>query len=250
MKAVASIAIALSLAGSLLAGAAYWRVRSAKPGTAGDSAAVESLQARVAQLEADLARSRAQIAQLEGNRPSGDSSDHAHPASGPPSNELEMLRKRIESLERQMAGGRPGQVDMRNARPNPQLVEAQKKRLTDASLPEKARATSLMQLRMQGAHKTDDIVDAALALLGQAVEPNTRALIVRNLQGANNPRMVPALLGVLKADADEDVRDETAKTLGDYLDKPEVKTALEAAATGDASEKVRRRAQATLAAKK
>ena len=251
MRAVSWIALGLSLAGSLVAAGAYWRVRSAKPPAAGEPAAVESLQARLTQLELDLARSREQIAQLERERAAGDASGRSHATSGPPTGEYAELKKRIEILERQVASIRPMPVDMgRNARPNPALIDAQKKRLNDASLPEFARASALNMLRMQGATKADDVVDSALALLAQAQEPRTRALIVRNLIGAENPRMVPALLGVLKSDADEDARDEAAKTLGDYVGQAEVKTSLEQSANQDASEKVRRRAQASLAAKK
>lgn len=247
MKAVAWIALGLSLAGSLLAGAAYWRVRSSATPPAGGAGDVASLKARVGRLEADLAQSREKLARLERDSKPVVEPEHPH-SGGSPTSETAELRRRIEALERSVAASRtamgprgPGST------PNPALVEAMKKRLTDTSQPERSRASAIGMLRMQAAHKTDDVVDPALSLLAGSTDRVIRALIIRNLQGSGNAKLVAPLLSILKTDSDEDVRDDAARTLGDFVSQAEVKTALEQAAGGDASEKVRRRAQGILA---
>jgi HEAT repeat protein len=142
--------------------------------------------------------------------------------------------------------GRPTIEGRPSPTPNPQMVEIHKKRLQDTNLTIRQRATALGVLRTQHANKADDIVDLGLGLLGQAQEPGVRALILRNLQGAENPRVLPTVLGLLKLDADEDVRDEAARLVGEYVSRPEAKAALEAAVAGDVSDKVKRRAQTAL----
>ena len=146
-----------------------------------------------------------------------------------------------------VAQGQNEFVDVREMRLD-KVVEMQKKRLMDPNQPERSRAAALGMLRSQGANKADDIVEAGLALLAGATEPNIRALILRNLRGAENTRVIPSLLGLLKSDPDEDVRDEAARTSGEYVAQAEVRTALEQAASQDASEKVKRTASAVLAA--
>lgn len=248
MKAAVWIAVGLSLAGSLVAAGAYWRVRSTSPQAAGNPAAIESLKARVAHLEAELARSNQAVARLEREEKTAGETGHAHAPSSHATGDTANLVKRIEVLERQMAASRPipGQLG-RGAQPNAAVLEGQKKRLLDPNLTELDRARALGMMRLQGGHKADEVVDAALGLLAQSKEARTRALIIRNLHGSGNPKLVAPLLGVLASDADEDVRDEAAETLDDFVAQPEVKAALEQAASSDASEKVRRRAQASLA---
>ena len=250
MKAIPWLALVMALGGSLVAAGAYMRVRSAThapPGTG--SAEIESLRARVTVLEGELRLARDQASRLEREPKAGVESNPEHAHSGPPQGDLGDLKRRVEQLERQMAAGRGGPVvPSRNGPPNPALVEREKKQLMDTSLPERIRATSLSRLRSMGGNKTDEIVDAGLALLGQSHETNIRTLVIRGLQGAENQKLVPPMLALLKGDADEDVRDEAARVLGDYLDKPEAKAALEEASTGDASDKVKRRAAAMLAA--
>jgi len=108
------------------------------------------------------------------------------------------------------------------------------------------RAQALGMLRSQNSNKTDDVVEAGLGLLAAATEPNIKALILRGLRGAENVRVFPPVLALLKGDPDEDVRDEAARTLGEYLAQAEVKAALELAASQDASAKVKRTASAAL----
>lgn len=247
MKAVSFIALGLSLAGGLVAAGAYYRVRTAPPGSAGGSSEIESLKARLSQLERDVKRDRAGGARPDVSPPAKD--DHDHTASSHDSNDLADLKRRIEALERQAGPGR-GLSSERppNIRPNPAIVEMQKKRLLDPAQPERSRAQALGMLRMQSANKTDDVVDAGLSLLAGSKDSNLRALIIRNLRGAENTRLVTPLLDVLKTDADEDVRDEAVRTVGEYAAQPEAKAALELAASSDASEKVKRTATAALAA--
>jgi len=248
VKAISFIALGLSLAGGLVAAGAYYRVRSAPPATAGGSAEIDSLKARLAQLERDVKQDRERPGNVEGAPPKGDDG-HDHASSSPGSGELADLKRRVEALERQSVPGRGGMAERPpNIRPNPAMVEMQKKRLLDPAQPERSRASALGMLRTQGANKADDVVDAGLALLAGAKDSNIRALIIRNLRGAENTRLVAPLIDVLKSDANEDVRDEAARTVGEYAAQPDAKAALEQAASSDASEKVKRQAAAALAA--
>jgi hypothetical protein len=212
----------------------------------GPSGELEALKSRVAKLEG------------QAGRPSG-GEGRDHPViqqlpAGQPQNELTDLRRRIEILERQGPAGRPRPVEgspSPTVRPksSPEMIEAQKKRFLDTNQPVRSRLAAMNVLRMQGAHKSDDIVDSALTMLGTTPETNLRASIIRNLQGAENPRVIPILIQALKGDPAEEIREESAKTLGDYVAQPEVKAALEQASTGDASERVKNRAKAALAPK-
>ncbi|HKS16508.1 MAG TPA: HEAT repeat domain-containing protein [Planctomycetota bacterium] len=241
MKGAASwIALALALVSGLVAAGAYYRVRNAAPEGPFDPAAVDTLKRRVAHLEAEVAR-------LSGDK--GASMPPAPPGTPhPQDSEVADLRRRIEILERRPPTTPQGfQDSTRNSpRGNPAAVEAQKKRFFDATRTDFDRAGALSSLRMFGGNKTDDVVDGAIALLGQAQEARTRALILRGLKGAENAKLVPVLVRTLAADADEDVRVEAADTLGDYKTQSEAKAALEQAVAGDASSKVRTRAERAL----
>ena len=240
MKALSVISLVLSFIAAVLAGGVYARVRSRAPSTPGSSHQVEDLSARIARLEAAMPKPGPRIVPP----PQNPDDPHHHPQHVPGSADLADLQRRVAALE-----GRPGtgRIEPRIApKPNPEMVEVLKKRLLDPNLSVRQRAATLGSLRSQGGHKTDDIVDAGLGLIGQAQDPGTRALILRNLRGAENLRVVPTALGLLKLDADEDVRDEAARILGEYVAQPEAKSALETAAAGDASDKVKRSAQAAL----
>jgi hypothetical protein len=241
VKAVPFIALAVALVGSLFAAGAYYRVRTAGP------AEVDTLKARVAQLQKDLSQANDRMARLERfpQHVPASNPDPAAPAAQ--TGDLAELRKRIENLERRQGPARPGgSGDMGRVVPNPAMVESQKKRLTDASQTERSRAQALTMLRSQGANRADDVVDAGLALLAQSTEANIRGLIIRGLRGAENPRVLQPLIALLRSDPDEDVRDEAARTVGEYLPMQEARTALEQAAAEDASEKVKRQATAAL----
>jgi len=240
MKGAATwIALALSLVGGLVAAGAYYRVRSAAPGS-GDPAAIEALKTRISHLEAQLARL---------DRGQGPSFPPAPPGT-PQSAEAELadLRKRVESLERRPPSGSPGFTDQgRAGRGNQQAIDVQKKRLMDTTKSDQERAAALGTLRLYAGHKTDDVVDAALALLASAKEARIRAVILRNLRGADNAKLPPVLIRILSSDPDEDVRTDAAQTLSDYVGQAEVKTALQQAAANDPSDKVRKRAETALA---
>ncbi|HEY3227088.1 MAG TPA: HEAT repeat domain-containing protein [Planctomycetota bacterium] len=237
--AAAWIALALSLVGALVAAGAYYRVRSAAPAP-GDPAAIEALKGRIAHLEGEIAR-------LE----KGKGAPFPPPPPGSPHSndpELAELRKRVEALERRPPSGTPGFTDQaRTGRGNAAAIEAQKKRLMDTTQTDQVRVSALGSLRLYGGHKTDDVVDAALAFLGTAQEARIRAVIFRNLRGAENAKLPPALIRSLASDPDEDVRTEAAQTLAEYLAQAEVKAALQQAAANDPSDKVRRRAETALA---
>lgn len=240
MKVVSFLAISLAFVSAIFAAGAYFRVRATHPpGAAGSSGDLDALRARVSKLEGELARSKEQGAPSIGDA----SHDHGSP---PGTGDLADLKRRIDLIERRMGPPRQGPGEGNRATPNPALVEMQKKRLMDATQPERTRAAALGMLRSQGANKADDIVEAGLGLLAAATEPNIKALILRGLRGAENTRVVSPVLALLKGDPDEDVRDEAARTVGEYKAQAEVKSALEVAASQDASAKVKRTASAAL----
>ncbi|HZL73627.1 MAG TPA: hypothetical protein VFC86_14310, partial [Planctomycetota bacterium] len=105
MKAISFIALGLSLAGGLVAAGAYYRVRSAPPATAGGSAEIDSLKARLAQLERDFKQDREHTGYVEREPAKGDDG-HDHASSSPGPGEWADLKRRIEALERQSAPGR------------------------------------------------------------------------------------------------------------------------------------------------
>ncbi|HTF57153.1 MAG TPA: HEAT repeat domain-containing protein [Planctomycetota bacterium] len=242
MKGAATwIALALSLVGGLVAAGAYYRVRSA-PALPGDPAAVDALKVRIAHLEAEISRLN------QGKGPPLPPAPSGSPLSS--DQELADLRKRVEALERRppLGSGTPGFTDQsRPSRGNQVAIESQKKRLMDTTITDQQRAAALGTLRLYAAHKADDVVDAALALLASAQEARIRAVILRNLRGSDNAKVPPVLIRSLSSDPDEDVRTEAAQTLGEYLGQAEVKSALQQAAANDPSDKVRHRAETALA---
>jgi HEAT repeat protein len=157
------------------------------------------------------------------------------------------LKRRIDLLEQRQA---PGRFEVppagRPVRGNPAVVDAYKKRLLDPSQAERSRAQALLSLRLQGANKTDDVVDSGLALLAQSKDPAIRTLVLRGLQGAENPRVVSPAITLLGSDPDENTRHEAAGILSGFVGQPEVKVALESAASNDASDRVRNRALSAL----
>jgi HEAT repeat protein len=66
------------------------------------------------------------------------------------------------------------------------------------------------------------------------------------MSGAGQPSLAQPLMNALRSDVDSAVRAAAAGTLGEYLEEPGVRQALEQAASSDIEPSVRQRAQAAL----
>jgi len=87
------------------------------------------------------------------------------------------------------------------------------------------------------------VVVAAAEMALYSENASVRANVWRQMLGVGDPYLIQPLLHSLSNDPDEDVREEAAKALRDFLDAPEVKGALEYAWNYDISETVRREAR-------
>ena len=91
------------------------------------------------------------------------------------------------------------------------------------------------------------VVDDIVAWLDQSDDAEVREDIIRQLHGAENPKLIEPLVHYLRFDDSESVREEAAETLDDYLDVATARAALEHAVATDPSEKVRAVATHSLA---
>ena len=73
--------------------------------------------------------------------------------------------------------------------------------------------------------------------------------IIRQLHRAQLEELADPLIYYLRNDSSEEVREEAAETLGDFLDFPRVREALTQARNDDPAARVRRQAERTLEAK-
>ncbi len=87
------------------------------------------------------------------------------------------------------------------------------------------------------------VVLAAVQIALASENASVRANVWRRMSGVGDPDLIQPLLHSLSNDPDEDVREEAAKVLRDFLDEPGVRGALEYAGDYDISEAVRREAR-------
>jgi len=118
-------------------------------------------------------------------------------------------------------------------------------RLLDTRLSPKERLEALSKLDRRGT-LDDDTLRIVLELLRTLPEARDRATILRELHGKKSALLVEPLLSYLRDDPDENVREEAAETLDDFLAEPRVLEALTLAKDSDPSAKVRRQAAESL----
>lgn len=105
---------------------------------------------------------------------------------------------------------------------------------------------------LRGNHQADG-TDARLAVLPEMIllaqttqDAATRADVWRQLSHVTDRSLLAPLLDSLQNDASDEVREEAAETLADFLPDPAAKSALEYAAQYDPDEGVRRQAADSL----
>jgi hypothetical protein len=110
----------------------------------------------------------------------------------------------------------------------------------DPARTEEERLEALRELRGRGpGARSGPAAQAAIQLVQTSTEPRTRTDVWRQMHGAKDPALVPALINSLQTDPDTSVREKAAETLDDYVDRPEVHSALRTASEKDADDKVR-----------
>ncbi|MFO1054496.1 MAG: HEAT repeat domain-containing protein [Planctomycetota bacterium] len=127
-------------------------------------------------------------------------------------------------------------------------VESARRLILDPAATETQKLESWTALRHAGENLwTDAIVDEMVRIGLGSTDESIRADVWRQADGrSHSPRIVPGLLRALAQDSSENAREEAAETLAEYRSDPSVVAALQFAAEGDASEKVRRQARASL----
>ncbi len=110
------------------------------------------------------------------------------------------------------------------------------------------RVEALGHLSTAKGGRDEGVVAAMAVLLPRVPEAPLRAALLRHLRGSGCRSHLTALVEALRADGAVAVRVEAALCLGDLLDDPMVRSALEAARDGDADTSVREAAAGVLAA--
>jgi len=222
---------------------------------------IDALDRRVAAVEGEIRKLADEIAAL---RESRSPERRAIPATASHDGPIE---ERLANLEKQLAKDRTELQELAPAgtaepitgrkvggrRRAPDL-DASIQVAKDNSAAESDRVESFRRLR--GARLADG-TDARLQALSEMIQlgeasdtARTRAEVWRQCSGLRDPSLVTPLLNALRHDRSARVREEAAETLGDYLDDPGVREALEFAAGNDESYDVRAKANASLARKK
>jgi len=226
-----------------------------------DESGIDDLDRRLVDIESDLARLAGEIASLREARSSGREPVSAVASRAGP------LEERLETLEKLVAKDRAASQELLSSgsaetitgrklgvrRREPDL-DASIRTARDPAAAESDRLESFRRLR---GSKLPGGTDARLQVLAPMVElgetsyaSRHRAEVWRQFSGLGDPSLVTPLLNALRHDRSARVREEAAETLGDYVDDPAVREALEFAAGNDESYDVRAKANASLARKK
>lgn len=134
-----------------------------------------------------------------------------------------------------------------------QAVRREKSSQTFLSLSasENERLLALRELRGLGkGARGGAVADAAIRLVQSSSDPKIRADVWRQMSRANEEVLVPYLIQSLQFDADPEVREEAAETLGDYPTHGDAVAALRAASENDAEQRVRQQCKESLAGRR
>lgn len=121
-----------------------------------------------------------------------------------------------------------------------QVVASSMQTLLDTSMPERERSQALALMRgAQGSIQEDAAIHAAIALAAESSDSNIRGTVWQQLRGADKPYLIQPLLAALETETDDFPRQMAVTALGDYLDDPSVRSALESVARDDPSAQIR-----------
>lgn len=119
------------------------------------------------------------------------------------------------------------------------------RRFTDGATADRDRLRALGLLRRNNA-MTDDVVQSALDWLQTATNAGTRRDLVEQLSGVTNAALKGPLLALMSTEQNNDVREELAQTLRQFMNDPQVEGALWNTALHDPDEDVREEAEDAL----
>lgn len=125
-------------------------------------------------------------------------------------------------------------------------VQELRRIVADSSKPELERTKALTTLRFLPDGIDDEVVTAVVGMFRDTTSPGVRVVLIRDLHGRADPVLRELCLDALRRDESEFVRERAARDLDTWREEPSVRTALEAARDGDASERVRTQARRTL----
>jgi len=263
-KATVGAAVLGALAGAVAGGVAVGTVSGGAPGAELEAARAEvaALRGRVETLEAarpsSSAPASAAAERIESQERRIRALEEAAAAPPPrddretePSGEaarrkeieerLQELARRTDEAARRLAEAKRGEAAGERApgKDDPRQV------FLDRSKSEDERVAALTRVRdARGIDRA--IVDAAVELFRASGRPESRERILRDLHGTRDAEVRRLFLEALRSDADEGVRVRAAGDIDTFAEEAEVRTALDAARLGDASEKVRKAALETL----
>jgi len=193
--------------------------------------------------------------------------DPAASAEQQPRIDCEALASRIEELKQLAAelqaqtleqarhSGAPDAASQRRAelvmsRNYAEALAAYKAQFLDPGVPDEIKVDTLALLRMFPDHfspRDDQVALVAADMLERSPKRTIRLGICRNLKGLASEAVIPALLRVLANDSDVAIREEAAETLERFVERADVRLALERAAVGDPASRVRDQAAKSLA---
>ncbi|HYC77222.1 MAG TPA: HEAT repeat domain-containing protein [Planctomycetota bacterium] len=161
---------------------------------------------------------------------------------------LDVLEAKFEEMREAVRKAAPPRASRPQSSPAEPEWPALRAFLLDASKPESERVAALVALASTPRSAAIDgaAATAAAELLQGATNADLRAQAARVTSRVIDPALRDACLHGLVHDGAENVREECAESLREYLDVPGVRTALERAAEQDPSEKVRREARRSL----
>jgi len=112
------------------------------------------------------------------------------------------------------------------------------------------RRLAALDVLRRGSPRTDlrdeVLVAASIELLNTSMGGEQKAKLLRALKGVKSDALAAKLVTELESAPNAEVREEAAETLSSMLDHARVLAALERAAKGDTSQRVRKQARATL----
>ncbi len=231
----------------------------------------EQLVARIASLEARIDATNAQVGSLAArsddaplvvkDRRLEDSESRATVENSAASDKMKArllgIETRLSAVERSLEAAKTAEASSKRpplssaereaaAQEERLRVAARQAEALDPSLDTAKRLEALRDLRGTPGARSPAVVAAMIAMAQTSTDAAVRADVWRQMSGAKDVALVPAMLHAVLHDADPKPREEAAETLGDFLDHPGVRETLERVAAQDADADVQRQARRSL----